>query len=472
MPFCGYCNSKTKGDPIRSKCYLHRLQLIVSFFLTQLSIWAAGMKTVPYFRWAFIFLLLPVFFAGCNRGQDSTQTKSGNASERQGIAAKSESKVQRGKIENKLSAANEIDDDAILEWAETIQNAVLTNEKQVFLRNVRLGETIEERVRGVGNKEFAKGYVIGAKQSIGKLFDQFVVSDYTFTGLKRSKSGVQKAVFRITPPAGGVSYHLWDVEKTSSGKLIGKDIFVVAQGERMSSTMRRIAILVCPKDDRSFLEKLVGKEKSLAGHHLVAWEVLQNHNRRNFEAAISAYEKLPAQLKNSKTFKLVQVMSFAQVPKWEERYMKSIEEYQELFPDDPSVDLVSLDLLMLRGEHEKADAAIDRIEEVVGNDGFLTSIRGNNYNFAGEKEKAIKKFKEAIELEPQLMFPYLLLHQVHVQDKEFEKALKNLKLLVDRVGPITLDESDPINRVWFDSPQYPEFVKYNVAASVEVEPNK
>ena len=83
-------------------------------------------------------------------------------------------------------------------------------------------------------------------------------------------------------------------------------------------------------------------------------------------------------------------------------YLAAMTDLGKTFPNDPSVELTAIDAYILRKEHEKALAAIDRLDKRVGGDPYLKSIKAGVLFDQGKHEEAARFAQSAVDAEPTL----------------------------------------------------------------------
>jgi predicted Zn-dependent protease len=108
--------------------------------------------------------------------------------------------------------------------------------------------------------------------------------------------------------------------------------------------------------------------------------------RNKIEEAISYYEDLPPALKDQKIIKLMYVQLCSEMD--DGSYEKALNEFQQLYPGEPNMFLMMIDVYILRKEYDQALNAVNKLDMLIDSDPFLDYIRASIYNMTDEPEKA------------------------------------------------------------------------------------
>jgi tetratricopeptide (TPR) repeat protein len=203
---------------------------------------------------------------------------------------------------------------------------------------------------------------------------------------------------------GGVNYHEVLLAKQSTGPIRGQDIYLYLTGEFMSETLRRLYIAAAANESRGFLARLTGRESTYAKHLSQIQQMNSAIAQGHFRQALQVYEQLPDELKNDKTFLLLRLRAAQTLGDAE--YQSAIDALHQLYPDDRSADLLSIDGHVMRKNYAKALDAIDRVDKAVGGDPYLEVVRANTYLKAGDLRSAQQCAGKAIEQDASLEDAY------------------------------------------------------------------
>lgn len=230
----------------------------------------------------------------------------------------------------------------------------------------------------------------------------------------RERSGRTTVLLRTSSDE-GLNYLEFYVGQRKSGALVADDLYAFLSGSTMIETLQ------------SIFDALVDEDNS----EVIRFKNIAEKLNSEPAAGIAETHSLPASLRESKSMQGAIVQAASNLS--EKEYKDAIAEYQRLFPDDPSVDLVSIDGLFLSEKYEEALAAIDRLDKSVGGDEFLNQIRSGILIAQGIDFKlAATKAKAAIAAEPTLETNYLMWFAAELGAKNYSEAAAAMTILTDK----------------------------------------
>jgi hypothetical protein len=198
--------------------------------------------------------------------------------------------------------------------------------------------------------------------------------DYAFLRL-HTVEGQRRAIFRLSGEM-GLNYH--DVLLVRKDGLVKiEDIYVVAAGEFLSDTMRRVVLPIIAAEGKDAAAKMTKAEKEYVDA-LPQLDILWSASRAGDPAAaLAAYRRLPVSVQNDKSLMIMRLGMSMRLGADSEEYQETIKKMAELFPDDPSMSLALIDYHLAVGEFDKAHACVQRVRERVGGDEFLDQVDEN-----------------------------------------------------------------------------------------------
>lgn len=247
----------------------------------------------------------------------------------------------------------------------------------------------------------------------------------------REERGATRALFRLISD-GGVNYHDLTLGHRRDGSVCVVDAYYYAMGEYLSETLRHTLLKVAAAENASFLERLVGDEREYLRHMSRIDEIQAHVAAGHPEKALATYDSLPRSVQLEKPFLLSRIMITQSLD--ESLYLAAMADYQRQYPDDPSLDLMLIDMHLLRGDHAKALATVDRLEKRVVRDPYLDSLRGNLYLQAGRPDEARRAFQRCVDDEPTLDAGYFGLVDAAMASEDFDSVAKLLTQLEELFG--------------------------------------
>lgn len=239
-------------------------------------------------------------------------------------------------------------------------------------------------------EQMKRGFLAGVtgRGGLGGQLRSIVRSGGEFVFLRVHKQGDElRALFRVRSPSLGVNYHDYDLIVSESGDVKAEDVYIFATGERFSDTMRRIFLQFTASRNSGLLARLRGKDKALVKNMEKIQRMTRMAKSGDSRGSLAIYNELPAELKKEKFVMLVRVTASAKTAN-EQTYLNALAEYRKAFPNDPSLQLISIDFHILKKDFASALKTIDALDKQLGGDPFLDVMRGNVLRAAGNRTKA------------------------------------------------------------------------------------
>jgi tetratricopeptide (TPR) repeat protein len=148
-------------------------------------------------------------------------------------------------------------------------------------------------------------------------------------------------------------------------------------------------------------------------------------------------------------------------PDGEADYLAALETFRKLYPNDPAIDLHSIDYYLLKKRYDEAHKAIDRLNEAVGGDPYLGVLHGHVWMEAGQFEKARRAIERGIKEEPHLTNGYWSRITLSLREKKHADTLHWLKMIVEKCQVEIQDlAAVPDYADFVKSPQHGEWQKW------------
>jgi hypothetical protein len=306
----------------------------------------------------------------------------------------------------------------------------------------------------VQNSGYA-GALIQNSKSGGRL-------DYLRTKLSH---GQQMIVLRMIGPEGqGVNYIEFAASRGADQKIRATNFYPFIAGEFISDTIHRGMLPLAAAESRTFLDKLLTQEQDYVRDLPKLKPISDAILKGNKQDALRQIKDLRPGTKKEKSVLLIRIQAAQEID--ESDYVATLEEYRTLFPNDPSLDLQSIDYYTLKRDFANVLKCIDRLDQSVGGDPYLNCIRASVAIERGDGAEARRLAKLTIDQEPSLQSPYFLLIDVSLKEKKYDETLAGLKQFHGAFGMILEDlPSVPEYAGFVKSPQYQEWLKYVKAQS-------
>jgi tetratricopeptide (TPR) repeat protein len=303
-----------------------------------------------------------------------------------------------------------------------LEKAVMTGDEQAFLSRIYVDDFADSIVKGTGessipHKEVSTA-ITSSMTAIAKELSASVDDggSYRFLHLIRDHNTVS-ALFRVHSKE-GINYHQMYLS-VHDGKPWISDIYIYLSGENISATLKNLFMLSFHSGNTD--EEATGLIKKLG-------ELKDLTTSGQSDQALEIYNSFPDNWKHSKSVQLYHVMICARIGG--ESYTQAIDEYSSIFPDDPSLDLVTLDGLFLKGDYKGTLKAVNNLDKHV-KDPLLDLHRGNIYSRMDSTQKALDCLKRLVDQLPtETTDPYYSIALLDIGvAKNYEEACTYIRLM-------------------------------------------
>ncbi|HEX4149478.1 MAG TPA: hypothetical protein VHY20_10840, partial [Pirellulales bacterium] len=310
------------------------------------------------------------------------------------------------------------------------------------------------------SSEFKKGFKEGAKgasDNFSKLLIKAVHENGRLAMLRVHKiDNRNRALLRLVH-GGAVSYYDFPLAREGDGQVRAIDIYVLAQGDFVSQTMRATFEQAASENDRGLVARLVGQGNDMEKAAPLFRRIADAMRASDFPRALEAYNQLPPAVKKQK---LAQTQHIAITQSLDEKeYMQAMDEYRTLFPNDPSIDLISIDYFTVAKRFDEAQICIDRVDTLV-EDPYLDALRASLFLAAHKYDEAREAADRSIKRDPDEPFGYWVRTTVSLEEKRYDDTVRLLNTIRERFhvqfGDLT---TIPEYAGFVQSPQYKEWLK-------------
>jgi len=347
--------------------------------------------------------------------------------------------------------------------AQTIENAVKANDKQVFGDFIDWDGVIKQAIEPLALPLQAQtGYRRGVLNSVngeagltGQILKQVAAGgSYRFLRV-RELDGQKTIVFRLLGDS-GVNYHEY-LLRDDEGKWRASDIYIFLSAERISETLRRSAIPLAQQLSRGWLEKLT-KSQSAYIANFEKISRMADTLRTNPAETLNIYQQLPAEVQQDKNVLLFRYQAASAVG--EQELIAAIEDFRKFHPNDVGVDFLLIDYLVLKAEFDEALTSIDRLDKSVGGDPYLDTLRAEIVVKQKDVPKALQLAEQSVRGAPDIIEPHLTLISLLLESKSHARTLAGLRHLEQNFKFNPGDVSGhPIYADFVKSPEGVEWVR-------------
>jgi tetratricopeptide (TPR) repeat protein len=267
-----------------------------------------------------------------------------------------------------------------------------------FIHNLTESEVINR------NDAFTQGFIKGIENTGRQLSQQIVnsIESGTYYNLINYHYSIEDMAyyftFRLYSEEIGVNYH--DYKVCSDGENIKfNDLYIYLTGEPLSATMQRLFLL------SKLTENTLSKTQNAKDNSIkTIVEARKLAKEGNYEAAYNKMSQITGPMAKEK-FNLIIKASYASAYN-NEIYEKTLEEFESLYPNDPTLYLKQVDNYILKGNFDKAINNIDKLIYETSDD-FLNLLKGNTYFMKKDYVQAEVHYKYMTENYPNLLEGYV-----------------------------------------------------------------
>lgn len=338
-----------------------------------------------------------------------------------------------------------------LDLARRIETAFAAGDLETIERVFDKGALFTRATRDIG---WEPDFLAGARSGFlrggwGKRIHAELGAEGSYRFLRLREEG---ALFRVLL-ATGVNYHQLHLERSAAGELRVVDFYAYSTGELMSETVRRLLVNAVPREKPGFLEKLFGRERSMARHLQKLTDLERCRAEERWEEGLAIYRRLPREVQLDKVFLMARLMLALHVES--DEYLQAIEDFERAFPGDPALDLVSIDGHFLRKRHDQALATIDRLDRKLGGDPYLDDLRASLHLDRGALAPAKELARRALTREPGLLPAHWTLVTIALKEKDHRETAR-LLTVIEKDFEVELADLESVEeyRDFVKSPEY------------------
>jgi tetratricopeptide (TPR) repeat protein len=309
---------------------------------------------------------------------------------------------------------------------------------QAILEKATTGEGVPDRfradfIRGAVRRANDGDFVRHVVQSVSAGRGHYSLVHVHDVGNQR------RALFRFALHDSGITYHDFPLCSSPDGGLRAGDVYVMTTGEFMSETMRRMYLMAAGAVSSSFVDRLLGKEREMVRHFEQMQQISQHVRTGNYQQVVALYQQLPASLRQEKVLMLARIQATSQLD--DQQYLQAIDDFQRVYPRDPSLQIILIDAYLLKQEFEQALQSVDRLDRSLGGDPYLDTIRAGIHIDAGNWSEDGRYAQRAVDAEMDFAEAYVQMAIVAVTQEDRTDAIGWLRELEARF-PGQYDLSD------------------------------
>lgn len=276
------------------------------------------------------------------------------------------------------------------------------------------------------NNEFSKGF--GKKFK----FSNWIINtaDLPYLDYVNHYVGIDEEVHIILRKYGdGMTYLDLQMEWINEEYKI-TDVYSFSSGETISETIKNnYSILMKEEIKRLFPDSKFNSTGITIEDFRNLNKIEELRKTRGYQEAFELLDKISEEAMQLKSFKMAKVLITAELD--EKDYLEAMTEYENAFPDDPSLYLMALDKYFLMEDYDKALTYVNKLDVKVGIDIYLDYYRANIAMAQNDLGKAEKYLDDLLIEFPLVGDIYNQLIYVLDQEQKFEKEIEVLEKYIE-----------------------------------------
>ena len=381
--------------------------------------------------------------------------------------------------ESEASQSNVVTEQEALAFAEQLRNAIETDDLNAFNDHIDWTRIVHQAIDIEGGdqpdaelrQEFIRQFQsrISRQGGLGAEISYALKQDGQYTLLRQDQvEHHRKLVFRLLlGDQSGFDYHEMLLTKNSSGDVKVTDLLIFSSGEYFSHTLRKQWLEFLNQKRSPALSTLGGWEEDYVTHLNQIHQLIDYFQEDEVLHVIDGYRKLPLRVQQESSMQLLRLKTLAKVDLFRTFHQEvksgnsraALDLYQSLpksiakspdgvkqfaqyvaawkLPDyDKAVEQFrttrkhpATDFLVLAGylqinNHTATFETIDRLNQSLGTDAWLLTLRAKLLNAQNEFAQARKYAHQAIRHDPNFEPGYWSLVRTSLKERNFETTIQ------------------------------------------------
>jgi predicted negative regulator of RcsB-dependent stress response len=263
----------------------------------------------------------------------------------------------------------------------------------------------------------------------------------------------------ILPDEGGVNYHEYPLKRAADGTIRATDLDIYAVGESLAQIYRRSYIQTTGALNRGVLARLAGQESDFAKHMDEYLAIVEANQAGDQAKVLKLYNALPVSVKKDRSLLTLRIFAAQKVD--ENEYMKAMNDFEEWFPNDVALLLITVDRDLLQKKYDHCQRSLDAMEKKVGGDPYVDVLRGGVHLAAEDTTAAKKDYERAFKRDPTLTVAAFARIGLALKEQDNATILKFLQELENKSG-MAINDLRTLP-AYADFIKSPEFAKWEAS---------
>ena len=254
--------------------------------------------------------------------------------------------------------------------------------------------------------------------------------------------GERRAVFRLLFADRTFDHLAFVLHQRPDGRVVAVDYKAMTATETQAEVVHHMLVPLQAGEPSEQPARSGNPQDIVAPHQPKLIEMRAFIAKGNVKKAMKIYDALPPEVKTSKAALVVRL---AVAQKLDEAAQRAVlEELISRYPDAPDVAFFAIDLYALRGEPDKAIAAVDKLIERAGPDPYFHVLRANSLLMAKNYDAAQAAALQAVTEDPSMSLARWTLVTIGLERKDYREVAHWLgPLIIEGKGSLEALKSAP-----------------------------
>jgi hypothetical protein len=269
---------------------------------------------------------------------------------------------------------------------------------------------------------FRQGVLKNLSTGLVRQFNGF--TDARFLRLQ-SLGGETRALVRLISEEGAVSYIAFICARDREGATRWVDAYLYIAGATFSEAMRNTALPMVAEMKKGVMEKITTKQDAFAANMGKIQQATLALQKGAHAEALAICDKMPREVQLNRVVLVLRLR--AAQPLEELKYLAVIKDWEAAFPNDSTLDFISIDGDIMRKDYPAALKHIAAFGKQIGGDAYLDYLSSNVLLMAEKFDEARAVARKALKDEPLLFGTYDTLLTVSLKTKNYAETISILE---------------------------------------------
>ena len=278
-----------------------------------------------------------------------------------------------------------------------------------------------------------RGELYGALDQVSTIMTKNLRENALLTFVRsRSIGSEHRALTRVDMGDRGLNYLDFILQKDKAGTVRIIDWHDYARGRIYTDSLRQALVIMLP-DEKTLIEKLLGKDKVGRKAAKQFAELSRLARQQKYAEWLRKYDDVSEKIKYSRLTLVTRVMMTSAISD-NDQYRLALKDVHKYLGDDPTLSLVLLDYYFYEGDLKAAHRALDRLDEYTGGDAAIDGFRANIFLTEKNYPESIRYAQRAIEQDARYEGAYWTLLDASVDAKQYQTSVEAIKQLERHFG--------------------------------------